>query len=180
MYFLFIGYSLVIFKLHCIFIHVLFIRHLNECNECVDYNSQWLMLLFVNIDNKYSVSLFLTHDAMENSTHRKSRRPLTHHAHQLYTIVSSRDSETLDTNKGGLSRGHPPPRDCGHGVGLSRRAWSLRLESVDLAQTCCAGDCLRVTAVILVPNKRQNTSLVDTVPSTAHLRGSMDSLSWTI
>ena len=45
--------------MHCIFIHVLFIRHLNECNECVDYNSQWLMLLFVNIDNKYSVSLSL-------------------------------------------------------------------------------------------------------------------------
>ena len=39
---------------------MLFIRHLNECNECVDYNSQWLMLLFVNIDNKYSVSLSLT------------------------------------------------------------------------------------------------------------------------
>ena len=36
---------------------MLFFRHLNECNECVDYNSQWLMLLFVNIDNKYSVSL---------------------------------------------------------------------------------------------------------------------------
>ena len=36
---------------------MLFIRHLNECNECVDYNSQWLMLLFVNIDTKYSVSL---------------------------------------------------------------------------------------------------------------------------
>ena len=36
---------------------MLFIRHLNECNECVDYNSQWLMLLFVNIDNKISVSL---------------------------------------------------------------------------------------------------------------------------
>ena len=67
--FFFIGYSfllyftyffyIVIFKLYCIFIHVLFIRHLNECNECVDYNSQWLMLLFVNIDNKYSVSLSL-------------------------------------------------------------------------------------------------------------------------
>ena len=44
--------SFLFFKLHCIFIHVLFIRHLNECNECVDYNIQWLMLLFVNIDNK--------------------------------------------------------------------------------------------------------------------------------
>ena len=38
----------------------MFICHLNECNECVDYNSQWLMLLFVNIDNKYSVSLSKT------------------------------------------------------------------------------------------------------------------------
>ena len=36
---------------------MLFIHHLNECNECVDYNSQWLMLLFVNIDIKYIVSL---------------------------------------------------------------------------------------------------------------------------
>ena len=37
-----------------------------------------------------------------------------------------------------------------------------------------------VTVVSMVPNKRQNTSLVDAVPSTAHLRGSMVSLSWTL
>ena len=74
--FFFIGYSFLlyftffifyivifIFYLYCIFIHVLFIRHLNECNECVDYNSQWLMLLFVNIDNKINiVSLSLSSD----------------------------------------------------------------------------------------------------------------------
>ena len=33
--------------------------------------------------------------------------------------------------------------------------------------------------VIVVPNKRQTTSLVDSVPSTARPRGSMDLLSWT-
>ena len=51
---------------------------------------------------------------------------------------------------------------------------------VDLAQTCCAGDCPLVTVVSVVPNKRQNTSLVDAVPSTARLRGSKDSLTWTL
>ena len=44
---------------------MLFIRHLNECNECVDYKSQWLMLLFVNIDNKYSVSLYRSRCALD-------------------------------------------------------------------------------------------------------------------
>ena len=33
-------------------------------------------------------------------------------------------------------------------------------------------------SALVISNKRQNTSLVDAVPSTAHLRGSMDSLSW--
>ena len=36
---------------------------------------------------------------------------------------------------------------------------------VDLRQTCCTGDCPRVTVGIVVPNKRQTTSPVDTVPS---------------
>ena len=31
---------------------VLFINDMPEVVTCVDYNSQWLMLLFVNIDNK--------------------------------------------------------------------------------------------------------------------------------
>ena len=37
---------------------------------------------------------------------------------------------------------------------------------VDLAQICCAGDCLRATIVIVVPDKRQTTSLVDAFSST--------------
>ena len=140
----------------------------------------------------------LLHDAMENSTHRKrlkSRRPLTHHAHQLVSSVPPQETvkhwtharwaeSWASTTTRLLHRYMPTPSNSGQGVGLSRRAWTrlnrLRLGSVDLAQTCCAGDCLRVTVVIVVPNKRQNTSLVDAVPSTAHLKGSRDSLSWTL
>ena len=139
----------------------------------------------------------LLHDAMENSTHRKrlkSRRTLTHHAHQLVPSASPQEtvkhwtqtrwSESWASTTTRLHRYMPTPSNSGQGVGLSRRAWTrlnrLRMGSVDVAQTCCAGDCLQVTVVIVVPNKRQNTSLVDAVPSTARLRGSVDSLSWTI
>ena len=55
---------------------MLFIRHLNECNECVDYNSQWLMLLFVNIDNKYSVSLSLIEGAFFQLEIRTQKRDI--------------------------------------------------------------------------------------------------------
>ena len=53
----------------------------------------------------------LLHDVMGNATHRKrlkSRRPLTHHAHQLVSSVPPQDT---GHKQGGLSRGHPPPRD---------------------------------------------------------------------
>ena len=67
------------------------------------------------------------------------------------------------------------PSNGGQGVGLSRRAWTLlnwlRTGSVDLVQTCCAGDCPQATVVIVVSNKRQTTSLVEAVKFTARLRG---------
>ena len=133
---------------------------------------------------------------MENSTHRKrlkSRRPLTHHAQPIVSSVPPQETvkhwtqtRWADSWASTTTRLHkylPTPSNSGQGVGLSRRAWtrlnSLRtgaLGSVDLEQTCCTGDCLLVTVVMVVPNKRQNTSLVDAVPSTARLRGSNDSL----
>ena len=46
----------------------------------------------------------------------------------------------------------------------------IGLGLVDLAQTCCAGDCPRPTVVNVVANKRQITSPVDAAPSTTHLK----------
>ena len=46
---------------------------------------------------------------------------------------------------------------------LEVSSWGLG--SVDLAQIFCAGDCLRATVVIAVPNKRQTISQVGTVYS---------------
>ena len=60
----------------------------------------------------------LLHDVIENSTHRKrfkSRRPLTHHAHQLESWAST-------TTR--LHKYMPTPSNSGQGVGLSRRAWT--------------------------------------------------------
>ena len=139
----------------------------------------------------------LLHDVMENSTHRrrlKSRRPLTHHAHQLVSSVPlqetvkhwtrTRWAESWASTITRLHKYMPTPSNSGQGVGLSRRAWTrlnwLRTGVGRFGETCCAGDCLLVTIVIVVPNKLQNTSLVDAVPSTARLRGSKDSLTWTL
>ena len=133
----------------------------------------------------------LLHDVMENSTHRKrlkSRRPLTHHAQQLVSSVPPQETvkhwiharwaESWASITTRLHHFMSTASNSGQGVGLSRRAWArlnrLRTGSVDSAQTCCAGDCLRVTVVVVVPNKRQTTPLVDAVPSTARLRGWMD------
>ena len=78
----------------------------------------------------------------------------------------------------------PIPSNRGHGVGLSRRAWPqlnrLRTGVDILGQTCCARDWLQATVVIVVPNQRQTTSLVDVVPFTARLRRSMAQLIWTM
>ena len=79
----------------------------------------------------------LLHDAMEKSTHRKrhkSRRPLTHHAHQLVASVppqetvkhwtQTRWTESWASTTTRLHRYMPTPSNSGQGVGLSRRAWT--------------------------------------------------------
>ena len=79
----------------------------------------------------------LLHDVMENSTHRKrlkSRRPLTHHAHQLVSSVPSQETvkhwtqtrwaESWASTTTRLHRYMPTPSNSGQGVGLSRRAWT--------------------------------------------------------
>ena len=79
----------------------------------------------------------LLHDVMENSTHRKrlkSRRPLTHHDHQLVSSVPSQETvkhwtqtrcaESWASTTTRLHRYIPSPSNSGQGVGLSRRAWT--------------------------------------------------------
>ena len=75
----------------------------------------------------------LLHDVMENSTHRKrlkSRRPLTHHAHQRVSSVPPQETVKHWTQTRWAStttrlhRYMPTPSNSGQGVGLSRRAWT--------------------------------------------------------
>ena len=79
----------------------------------------------------------LLHDVMENSTHRKrlkSRRPLTHHAHQLVSSVPSQETvkhwtqtrwaESWASTTTRLHKYMPTPSNSIQGVGLSRRAWT--------------------------------------------------------
>ena len=96
------------------------------------------------------------HDAMENSIHRKilkSRRPLTHHAHQLVSSIPQRETvkhwtqtrwaESWASTTTRLHRYMPTPSNSGQGVGLSRRAWTRLNRPRTGAQTCFAGDCLK-------------------------------------
>ena len=82
-------------------------------------------------------TVHLLHDVMENSTHRKrlkSRRPLTHHAHQLVSSVppqetlkhwtQTRWAESWASTTTRLHKYMSTPSNSGHGVGLSRRAWT--------------------------------------------------------
>ena len=79
----------------------------------------------------------LLHDVMENATHRKipkSRRPLTRHAQQLVSSVPPQETvkqgthaswaELWASNTTRLHQFMPTPSNSGHGVGLSRRAWT--------------------------------------------------------
>ena len=75
------------------------------------------------------------HDIMENTTHRKrlkSRRPLTHHAHQLVSSVPPQDTvkhwtqarwaESWASTTTKLHTFMPTPSNSGQGVDLPRRA----------------------------------------------------------
>ena len=86
-------------------------------------------------------SSHLLHDVMENSTHRKrlkSRRPLTHHSHQLVSSVppqetvkhwpQTRWAESWASTTTRLHRYMPTPSDSGQGVGLSRNIFNSSLK----------------------------------------------------
>ena len=79
----------------------------------------------------------LLHDVRENLTRRKrlkSRRPLTHHAQQLVSSVSTQETvkhwtharwaESWPSTTTRLHKFMPTPSNSGQGVGLSRRAWT--------------------------------------------------------
>ena len=138
----------------------------------------------------------LLHDVMENSTHRKrlkSRRPLIHHAQQLVSSVSPQDTmkhwtrarwaESWASTTTRLNKFMPTPSHSGQGVGLSRRAWTRlnrlrtgvgRFGANMLRWGLSTSDCCDCGA-----EQTADPIIVDSVPSTARPRGSMDLLSWT-
>ena len=139
----------------------------------------------------------LLHDVMENATHRKrvkSRRPLTHHAHQLVSSVppqetvkdwtQTRWAESWASTTTRLHKYMPTPSNSGQGVCLSRPGWTRlnRLRTgVDrfganmLRWGLSTSDCCECGAEQTAEHITSGRCPIYRPPE-----GFMDSLSWTL